>query len=130
MLFLSDEWVEAVDAAFRAVDAGVDDENRFDEAVIRYQVTGGPAGTGAYDVVLGPAARWARRPIGEASVTLTLDWELAVAVNRGVESAQGAFLDGRIMIGGDPQVLLRNADRLAEGNAEIVALRARTVYER
>lgn len=141
MLFLSDDWVAAIDAALTAeVDH---DENGAttseatdngsapaEPAVIRYAVGGGPDGTGPYDLVLVDGRPRARRPDGEASVTLSMDWELAVAINQGLESAQGAFLDGRITIGGDPQVLLNNADVLGNGNVEVAALRSNTVYER
>jgi len=51
------------------------------------------------------------------------------AINQGRESAQRAVLDGRITIGGDPQVLVDHAEALAATNERVGEIRATTVYD-
>ncbi|MEL7156246.1 MAG: SCP2 sterol-binding domain-containing protein [Actinomycetota bacterium] len=136
LLFLSDAWLDAVNQHLGAPtpDGDHDDEPEKGSTdagavTVRYAIDGGPEGTGPYDLVVEPGeAPRAARPRGEAQVTLTMHWELAVAINQGSESAQRAVLDGRIMIGGDPQVLVDHQDLLRRGNAEVARLRATTVY--
>ena len=59
---------------------------------------------------------------------MTMGWELAMAVNQGRDSAQRAFLDGRLVLGGDPGVLLGHQERLAAVDDALAELRARTRY--
>lgn len=128
MLFLSDPWLAAVDdcLATAEVEAEITPEQVGD--VVRYVVDDAPDGAAGYDLEVGPERLQARRSTGEATVTLTMAWDLAVAINQGTESAQRAVLDGRIMIGGDPQVLVDQAGTLAATNAHLADLRTATVY--
>lgn len=120
--FLSDAWVAAADAALDRL-APVPGP-----LVVGVTVTGGPGGDRRYRLVLGPDRVGAEPGPGPATVTMTLTWDLAVAVNQGRESAQRAFLDGRLMLGGDPVVLLGHAGRLAAIDDALAPLRARTTY--
>lgn len=131
LLFLSDAWLDAVDGCLRQ--ASDDPEpatgGTSPVVVVRYVIEGGPPDTGGYDLVIEPpATTGVRRSTGPAQVTLTMDWALAVAINQGAESAQHAVLDGRIMIGGDPQVLVDHQDLVSRGNELVAGLRASTVY--
>lgn len=120
--FLSDAWVAAADAALAPlapVPAAL---------VVAVTVTGGPAGDRRYRLVLGPDRVGAEPGPGPAAVTMTMTWELAVAVNQGRESAQRAFLDGRLVLGGDPVVLLGHAQQLAAVDDALAPLRARTAF--
>jgi hypothetical protein len=59
---------------------------------------------------------------------MTMDWDLAVAVSRGQESGQRAFLDGRLMMAGDPVILLGHQAHLIEVGDVLAQLRSRTFY--
>ncbi len=120
--FLSEAWVAAADAALgrlTPVPAPL---------VVAVTVTGGPAGDRCYRLVLGPDRVGAEPGPGPAAVTMTMGWNLAVAVNQGRESAQRAFLDGRLVLGGDPVVLLGHAQHLAAVDDALAPLRARTAF--
>ena len=120
--FLSDDWVAAADAALGRLTPVPG------PLVVAVTVTGGPHGDRCYRLVLGPDRVGAEPGPGPASVTMTMAWDLAVAVNQGRESAQRAFLDGRLVLGGDPVVLLGHADRLAAVDDALGPLRARTSF--
>jgi hypothetical protein len=122
MQFLSDEWLAAADEALsdlRPIAA---------ELVVGFRVTGGPAGESAHRLVLGPQRVGARRGTGGAALTLTMSWDLAIAISRGESSAQRAFLDGRLQLSGDPAVLLGHQQQLAEIDDRLAGLRDRTSY--
>ncbi|MGF1596280.1 MAG: hypothetical protein ACFCVK_05020 [Acidimicrobiales bacterium] len=124
VLFLSDEWLAAADQALAAV------RPLAEPVRVGYRVTGGPAGTSTHRLILGPDRVGAERSDGDDELALTLDWDLAVAINRGEQNAQQAFLDGRIQIGGDPRILLGHQVQLAEIDDRLASLRARTTYLR
>src|SRR3954453_4618351 len=86
--------------------------------VVEQAVTGGPAGDRAYrlrfdhgEVGVSPAPPAGATPGAEGpdgpgpDVRFTCDWDTAVAVATGKESAQAAFLAGRLRLGGDSRRL-------------------------
>lgn len=120
--FLSDAWVAAADAALSRLTPVPG------PLVVAVTVTGGPGGERRYRLVLGPDRVGAEPGPGPATVAMTMAWDLAVAVNQGRESAQRAFLDGRLTLGGDPVVLLGHAQQLAAVDDALAPLRARTSF--
>lgn len=101
--FLSDAWLAALDAAAKA-----DDELRAAAAeadlVVQQVVTGAGADGGevAYVLVLTAdevAVRAGR--VEEPTVTFTQALPTAVAIASGERSAQQAFIDGDLRVGGD-----------------------------
>lgn len=62
----------------------------------------------------GGVVRAASGPSVDATVTLTSSLDTASAIHRGELSAQRAFLDGALQIGGDLQALIDNRAVLAE----------------
>jgi hypothetical protein len=121
VLFLGDEWLAQADV-------GLGRLTPVSGAVaIGFVVTGGPIGERRYRLVLGPDRVGADREPA-VSVTLTMGWDLAVALNQGRASAQQAVLDGRIGLAGDPVVLLGHQEQLAGVDDVLADLRARTVY--
>lgn len=128
VLFLSDPWLAAVDDCLATTDGDADIAPEQVGAVVRYIVDDAPDGASGYDLEVGADRLRARRSMGDATVTLTMAWDLAVAINQGTESAQRAVLDGRIAIGGDPQVLVDHADAIAATSQHLADLRAATVY--
>ena len=97
--------------------------------VLQYEVTAAPGGKRTYSLTFegGHIAveKGARK---DASTSFSLDYDVAVAIARGELSAQTAFMQGRLKLGGDVMVLVRQhalLDALDDGLAE---LRERTEY--
>lgn len=123
LLYLSDDWIKAAGEAL--------DQLRIEPApgwAVCYVVNGGPEGTTTHQLLFDQGRVSMRVGADDVSLTLTLDWDLAVAINRGEVSAQGAFLDGRIQVAGDPGVLLGHQHELTAADDAMAELRTRTVY--
>lgn len=128
--YLDDRWLAEADTALsdlRPVEADLS---------IGVTVTGGPDGDRHYRLVLGPD-RVGIDPGGDGGggagdagtgVRMTLGWPDAVAIARGAVSAQRAFLDGRLRLGGDTGLLLGHQEALAELDDRLAPLRAITRY--
>ena len=95
---------------------------------IEYRVNGGPEGDTVHQLTFGPQGIRAHRPEFEPVMTLTMVWDLAVAINQGRISTQEAFLDGRIQLGGDPGVLLAHRHHLAEIDKALASVRPVTAF--
>ena len=136
VLFLSDAWVLAVDEALATLAPLA-----FEPPItIEYRISGGPEGDRTHRITLGPAGIGAHRPPGsdggehrdhsadvtDPTVTLSVDWELALDINQGKVSAQEAFLDGRIRLAGDPSALLTHQDQLNGIDDVVASIRVRT----
>ncbi|MBI2704451.1 MAG: SCP2 sterol-binding domain-containing protein [Actinobacteria bacterium] len=111
--FLSDEWLHTLDIAARS-----DDDLRTAAAeldlIIQQKVTGTSNGDVAYHVVLTPAAVGVRPGVApDPTITFTTDLASARAIANGSESAQAAFIDGRLRVGGDLRRLLDAQGALA-----------------
>lgn len=132
LAYLSDEWVTAVDEALTATPAAPAGDGGAPLALTIHQtVTGGPHGDRSYVVWFADGrAGAARRPAdgAEPDVSLTCDWDTAVAIATGKERAQSAFLAGRLRLGGDSRVLLAQAGVLATLDDVLAPVRARTDY--
>jgi hypothetical protein len=125
--FLSDEWVDAMDAAARArpdLAAVVGEPLVIEQEVVadttaaaRWHVR---IGGGLASVERGPA------PDGQPTVRIRQDRATALAIARGELSAQRAFMTGRLRIGGDLAALLEHAEALALLDDVFAAVRART----
>lgn len=122
ILFLSDAWLAAVDDALALVPPPTGPTR----VSIEYRVSGGPEGDTVHQFTFGPGRMRAHRPRFTPAVTLTLAWDLAVAINQGEVSAQGAFLDGRIQLSGDPGVLLAHRHDLAKIDEALASVRTMT----
>lgn len=114
--YLSDRWLAEADRA--ASQLTVDGE----AVTIAMAVVGGPGGDRRYRLVLEPPELHIRPGHGngndDRTVTMTMDHATAVGIARGASSAQRAFLDGRIRLGGDVSLLL--------GDSAVRALSAAT----
>ena len=126
--YLSDEWMQRADAALSG-DATLRDATAEAELAIEYTVTGAPGGATRYavtvdhgDVRLRPGAR------PDAPVSFSLDYDTAVEIASGERSAQAAFMQGRLKLGGDATVLLRHHALLDGVGDALEALRADTEY--
>ena len=137
--YLSTEWVEAADALLAAIT--VEPPIEGPPFSIETIVTGPSvdAGVGTddqhepeqrYIVEFSGSSMSARRPHpGEvATVRFTQTYEVAVAVAKGITSAQAAFLAADIQVGGDISTLINHAGLVAKLGDVLAPLRIDTVF--
>lgn len=126
--FLSDEWIDELG---RALETGTDRVTGLDGVAFTVQqiVTGTPNGEVAYHVdITGDRARVTRGRASSPDVTFTQDYATAAAISGGTESAQAAFMTGRLRLGGDVSVLLEHREALSRLTDGFAAIRASTTY--
>ena len=127
--YLSDEWLAAADAAVREDDA-LAGTTADVVLVIEQTVCGGPRGDRTYHVALDRGTvSIAPGPASGADITFATDWATAVAIAQGAESAQVAFMAGRLRLGGDARALLERSATLAELTDALGPLRADTDFD-
>ena len=123
MRYLSDSWLHAADQALQGL------EPLPVSLVVGYLVEGGPDGDRRYSVRFGPESVGIISGTDAADVVLQLDWNLAVGVALGQDSAQRAFLDGGLRLAGDVNLLLVHTAALASFDDRLATLRATTDYD-
>ena len=118
--FLTDGWLDALDAA--AQRAPVDPDLRL---VLQQVVPDGPTGELAYAIVLEDGrARVERGRVTNPDLTFTQDHATAAAIHRGELSAQTAFIEGRLRLGGDLRAVIDRAGAVAALDDIFAAARA------
>ncbi len=128
MQYLSDEWLDEAAEALAAAPPLTDEAAEAD-LTIAYEVTAAPGGKRSYAVRLAAGRLSLERPAPkDAPVSFVLDYDTAAEVARGDVSVQAAFMQGRLKLGGDVTVLLRDASALAGIDDALAELRARTEY--
>lgn len=91
-------------------------------------VRSGPEGDRRYRMVLGPDRVGIDPDTDEGGVRMTMEWDIAAAIATGQASAQRAFLDGNLQLGGDTSLLLGHQQELAAIEDRLQPLRAITSY--
>jgi hypothetical protein len=129
--YLSSEWLDAAGealAADRALAAALADVDLTIEQVVVDDEDAAPPVTwhiavtdGAVSLGVGPAHR--------SDVRFTTDRTTAAAVASGTLSAQQAFVDGRLRLGGDLSVLIAHQRAVAAIDDALAPLRPRTSYD-
>jgi hypothetical protein len=120
--YLSPQWLELADhklARLTPIEAQVS---------VGMRVLDGPDGERTYRLILGPDRVGTEADIGDSGVTMTLRWPTAVAIATGQASAQRAFLDGELQLGGDTSLLLGHQQQLADIADQLAELRAETDF--
>lgn len=120
--YLSKQWLGAADRGLSTLTP------ISDTVSVGFQVRSGPDGDVAYHLVLGPDRVGAGAGPGDADVTMSLDWEVALEIAQGRRSAQRAFLDGEVQLGGDTSALLGHQQELAAIDDRLRELRSMTIY--
>lgn len=120
--YLSAEWLQRADALLSTLPPV---EDAVEVAIV---IRSGPAGERRYRMVLGPDRVGMDADVDKAGVRMTMDWDVAVAIAKGEASAQRAFLDGRLQLGGDASLLLGHQQQLAAIEDNLKPLRAVTSY--
>lgn len=120
--YLSDRWLAQADRQLADLAPLAKDVS------VGFRVLSGPEGDRRYRLILGPDR--VGTAIGDdcCGVSLTMHWDMAVEIANGRQSAQRAFLDGEIQLGGDASVLLGHQRELAEIDDRLAELRAVTEY--
>ncbi len=119
--FLTDQWIAALDAAARTVTVPPDVR-----LVVQQIVPDGADGHEvAYVLELAAGAMTVRpgRSV-DPDVTFTQDRATAWAIHCGELSAQAAFMDGRLRLGGDLRAVIDRADELAAIDDVFASVRA------
>lgn len=126
--YLSSEWLERAGAAM-STSAALSEAAAELDLTIAYDVSGAPEGRCEYalrfdhgTVSLEPG------PHRDAPVTFALDYDTAARIARGESSAQAAFMQGHIKLGGDVTVLIRDGAALDGVQDALADLRADTEF--
>jgi hypothetical protein len=118
--FLSPAWLQAMADAADPVPVAPD-------LVIQQVVTGAEEVTWFISVCdAGVGFGTGRHPAPH--ITLTQDRATAAAIAAGRQSAPGAFMSGRLRVGGDVRILLEHQDELARLDDVFAPVRAMTSY--
>ena len=126
--YLSDEWLELASAAL-AEDPALAAAAADLDLTIQYEVTGAPGGKRAYGIRFDHGS--AAVEVGahdDAPVSFTLDYDTAAAIAKGELSAQAAFMQGRLKLGGDVSVLIRQHGAIDGLSDALGPLRATTEF--
>lgn len=124
--FLSEAWVEALDAAAKA-DEGLATATGGLAFSVEQEVVDGDGHGVRYHVVFDHGVVSVRPgPLPDATVRFSLDRETAAAIASGSGSAQRAFMAGRLRVGGDLRVLLEHGEVLGQLGDVFAEVRART----
>ena len=124
--YLSDEWMQRAGEALAA-----SEELRSDDVdlLVQYEIAGAPVGKVSYGLRAGgDAAGIEPGPHPDAPVSFALDYSTAARIARGELSAQAAFMQGDLKLGGDVTVLIRQHELLGAVDDALAALRADTEF--
>ena len=121
--FLTEAWIDDLDAAVQAV-ALPDDV----QLVVQQIVTDADGDVPYVIAIADGRVRVHRGRAERSDVSFTQDRATAAAIARGELSAQVAFLDGRLRLGGDLRAVLARAGDLAALDDAFAAARAATEW--
>jgi predicted lipid carrier protein YhbT len=124
-LFLSDAWFDAMGAAARSADAVAPEL----DLVVQQVVSTEDGATVTWHMsVHGGTVAVERGRHGSPSITFTLDASTAAGIQSGAQSAQAAFMAGRLRVGGDVRLLLDQQQALLQLDDVFADVRAATTY--
>ncbi len=123
--FLSDAWIERLDAAARAAD-DLRTDDAFAVQIEVHALAGEPDGGLGHQVRFGPDGARVTRGGDEPDVVLVTDLATAWALHEGTLRAQDAFARGLLKLRGRPEVLVAHADLLTAFERAVAPVRADT----
>ena len=115
MKFLTNEWLEALAAALEAHE-GFKSAIANTELTLQFDVTDAPEGAlGTYLITIGGGGVQASAgPGASPDVTITNNYETAVAISKGELNTQMAFMTGKIKVAGNMTKLITNQAMLSQ----------------
>lgn len=120
--FLSAEWFDLVNRAGLRLDPGL-------TLTLEQRVTGTPQGVVEYRVSMEAGRLYMGPGDGApADVVLVTDYDTAVGLATGAQTAHDAFRAGRLRVSGDLECLGAAAPALAELASSLASVRERTTY--
>lgn len=126
--YLSDEWMTEAGTALAASDS-LKSATADADLMIQYEVAGAPGGKATYGVRFDHSAvALEPGPHPDAQVKFELDYSSAAAIASGELSAQAAFMQGKLKLGGDVAVLIRQHALLDGLGDALGELRERTDF--
>lgn len=127
--YLSDQWLERAGTAL-AGSAELSERTTDLDLEIGYVVAGAPGGKVAYSLRFdhGSTAVSSGPATAEGSVSFELDYPTAAAIAQGELSAQAAFMQGRLKLVGDVNVLIRDGAVLDGVGDALAGLRSDTEF--
>lgn len=126
--YLSDEWMEQAAEAL-AAGTGPTGAEGDGPVVLQYEVTAAPSGKRSYGLRFADGTvTLDMGPHPDADASFALDYATAALIARGELSTQAAFMQGRIKLGGDVMVLVRQHGLLDSLDDALGDLRGRTEY--
>jgi putative sterol carrier protein len=126
--YLSDEWLVEVDRALGENESLLE-ASRGVLLTVQHTVTGGPDGDRAFVVVLDDGnVSVEGGPSKSADVTFTQSYDTASRIARNELSAQGAFLLGKLRVGGDLQKLTAHEKPLHDIDDVLADVRSSTQF--
>lgn len=97
--------------------------------VLQYEVTGAPGGKRSYSLrFAGDTASLIPGVDKAPSTSFALDYDTAAAIAKGELSAQAAFMQGRLKLGGDVTLLVRQHQILEGIDDSLAQLRELTEF--
>lgn len=131
MRYLSAEWFDAASEAVSADDALAAALAGVALTIEQVVVDGGGAGaTVTWHVAIADGkVALAAGPAPRADVRFTTDRATAAAVASGTLSAQRAFVEGHLRVGGDLSALITHQRAVAAVDDALAPLRPRTTYD-
>ena len=121
--FLSDEWMDAANAALQ-------DNPGFQSAIagkdlgVQFVVTDGADGgqLDYYMSITGGSATLAKGELDGADVSVTSDYATAAGIAKGDLNTQMAFMTGKIKVGGNLAVLMTHQNIVSQWGAATAAM--------
>jgi len=125
--YLSDEWLDRAADALAASSELAERTAELD-LTIGYVVAGTASGKVGYSIHFDHGTTSLERPGGSATVSFELDYPTAAAIAQGEVSAQAAFMQGRLKLVGDVNVMIRDGAVLDGVTDALADLRADTDF--
>ena len=126
LAFLSPDWLAAMDAAAQS-DPVLAAASNGVTLVVEQRISGAPGGDVCFHVSFDQGRVTVRAgPAPATSVSFNQDYSTARAIADGTESAQRAFMAGKLKVGGDLRALLDHQDALAALNDVFAKVRSQT----
>lgn len=128
MRYLSPEWIDAAGRAL-AADPGIKEATADVRLTLEQVVTDGPNGTVRWHVAVDHGSvELAEGAAPSAGLRFTTSYATAAGIASGALSAQHAFAEGRLRVGGDLSLLVSHHRTLASLDDALAEVRAETVY--